>query len=366
MHSHRVLIVCPAPLEMEYGAGQMALNLARALRDLGHQVDLWTPREGAWWSRHQRMRQELEAFLVAEERYDVIDAPAYLITSAVARNAIVVARSVQPDLQYMLVERWNDAKHVPRQLAAGLRTLARLSAYLVYDAWLTVLILQGWARASYILCLGSLEYRWMHRHMPFFRSKLHRYVNALAVDEQKRLTAVRSSRRTGSGPTKFLWIGRWSAHKGTARLLKFVEARCLEFPEDRFTIAGFGIIPENDADKLASLSAVRLVPRFPRSALTELLAVHDVGLFTSEVEGWGLVLNEMIEAGMTVCAVESGGVPDLRSYTKALTSFPPSVGARFSLAPPPSPEYYHDCSWATIAARYESAFFTPAQMKDAP
>lgn len=39
---------------------------------------------------------------------------------------------------------------------------------------------------------------------------------------------------------------------------------------------------------------------------------YDAGLFTSEAEGWGLSLNEMLESDMPVFATEVGGVRDLR------------------------------------------------------
>lgn len=359
LHATRILIACTAPLEAEYGAGQMALNLAAALRGRGHHVDVWTPPPGRWWSRHRDMRRALDSFLASHQRYDVIDAPSYLTTSYAANQATVVVRSVQPELQYLYVDRLNEAKRLPRCPAVGVRALARLGAYCLYDLWLTALILRGWSRAHYILCLGSLEYRWMQRYFPIFQPKLHLYVNALAPQEQWRLAAIRAARRPVNAAIRFVWIGRWSAHKGTARLLDFIKARAEQFPEDRFTIAGYGRLPDHDARFLASHPAVTLVPRFSRDELDELLANHDIGLFTSEVEGWGLVLNEMVEAGMTVYAVEAGGVPDLRNFTNAIQAFPPPVSARFPVIPSISPEYFRQCNWATIAMMYEQLFINP-------
>ena len=360
--ARRVLIACPAPLQPEYGAAQMALNLAGALRARGHHVDLWSPAPGPWWSRHRRMRHELDAYLVAHERYDVIDAPSYLVTAAAARSATVVARSVQPDAHYLFAEWLHELRRAARPNAgwrAVLRILARSIAYAAYDLWWICLMLRGWMRARYVLSLGSLEHEWMRRRLPMLRAKLHWYVNALAPAEQERLREVHRTRHPRDGSTRFLWIGRWSAHKGTERLLRFLEARAVTHPGDRVTIAGCGTIPDVDASRLASIPTVRVVPRFKRDALYEMLASHDAGLFTSEVEGWGLVLNEMIESGLPVYAVASGGVPDLRRYGADIRHFPPR-DEPIAPATPPRADYFRDCSWAAIAASYDRAFVAPA------
>lgn len=98
-----------------------------------------------------------------------------------------------------------------------------------------------------------------------------------------------------------------------------------------------------------------VVPSFDRNQLCRLLSTHDVGLFTSRVEGWGLVLNEMLESGMTVFATNSGGVPDLKPFFKeALSPFPPK--SNFVLADlafcSEMERYYNMFSWEAIAEEY--------------
>jgi Glycosyl transferases group 1 len=102
---------------------------------------------------------------------------------------------------------------------------------------------------------------------------------------------------------------------------------------------------------------VRLIPDFPRAELPALLADHDAGLFTSEAEGWGLSLSEMLESGLPVFATEAGAVGDLRPFFPgSLLPFPPPLPPELPAAPPDleANGYYQRMSWAVIAERYES------------
>lgn len=351
----RILVVTHAPLDPEAGAGQMALNLARAFRALGHEVEAWSAAQvrAPWWRWRARARRALDAHLRSLPAFDVIDCPETLLTATLSRAApVVVARSVQPALRYLWHERprlanWRPAP-LGRTLAAHLDGLG-----CALDA------LQGWRRAGRILCLGLAELRWMERRFPWWRGKLDYYVNALAPEEQDSLARLRDRRTHRTLPTggcRFLWIGRWARHKGVGSLVEFIGSRSSRHPEDRFTLAGAG-----DAAPPAGLAALRergrlvLVPQFGREQLARLLWEHDAGLFTSRVEGWGLVLNEMLEAGLPVFATRAGGVTDLeRFFAGQLLPFPPardwqpSPGSVFS----PPPEYYSECSWDAIARRY--------------
>jgi hypothetical protein len=115
MKSLRILIVTHAPLSLEFGAGQMAINLGAAFRDQGHEVTLYSidcPYSGTkWWQKIQpwwqvqQMRIKLEQFIHTQEPFDVIDIPGGLglITPTVSKSApTIVARSVQPHILYII------------------------------------------------------------------------------------------------------------------------------------------------------------------------------------------------------------------------------------------------------------------------
>jgi glycosyltransferase involved in cell wall biosynthesis len=120
-------------------------------------------------------------------------------------------------------------------------------------------------------------------------------------------------------------MGRWAPHKGVKRLAQFIGTRLEATSDDTVTIAGCGRIPEGPiARHLIASNRVRIIPHYRREELRSLLESHDVGLFTSDVEGWGLSLNEMVEAGLPVFATNTGGVPDMKAACDGcILPFPP-------------------------------------------
>lgn len=353
----RILIVTYGPLEPELGAAQVALNLAAALAARGHETVTWSPppppASVRWWQDWKWRRDQIEAFLAREGPFDALDLPVIGVSRRIARHAPVVARSTQPMLLYSLC----DARAALRRLpSAPLTSLA----HLLQIARLAGVTLSGWSRSAVLLCLGTVEREWMARRLPWTRARLAHYVNTAGREEQGELAAIRAERQAGAagaaGGRRYLWIGRWAPHKGTERLLRFLRRRTAERPQDSFTLAGTGLdAPSILPRDLLAGGRVRVIPHFRRSELAPLLRAHDAGLFTSEAEGWGLSLNEMLESGLPVFATEAGGVRDLRPY------FP---GSLLPFPPPPeaAPEggsagdleaYYRDFTWEAIAERYE-------------
>jgi glycosyltransferase involved in cell wall biosynthesis len=255
-------------------------------------------------------------------------------------------RSVQPELSYLA-----------HNLRGGLARPSPSFALAAFDAPLLAWrVVRGLHAGSAVLCLTDSEVEDWARRFPRLRSRLKRYRVAPSVEEQRLLRDVAHKRPHGPrGATRFLWIGRWARHKGTHLLAPFT-CRWLEgHPADTLTIGGCGDSPDADLRELSRIPRVRLLPTFRRSELPELLISHDIGLFTSVSEGWGLSLNEMLESGMPVYATNAGGVPELRNYFRSqLRPFPPHGG--LDLGPPDNPTisgYDNDFAWATIAERYE-------------
>jgi glycosyltransferase involved in cell wall biosynthesis len=100
---------------------------------------------------------------------------------------------------------------------------------------------------------------------------------------------------------------------------------------------------------------------FQRAELPGLLAAHDAGLFTSRSEGWGLCLNEMLEAGLPVAATSAGGGEDLRPFwgPRLLPFPPPAEVAAPDLDSASLERYLHWSSWEEIARRYEEEALLP-------
>jgi glycosyltransferase involved in cell wall biosynthesis len=343
-----------SPISAELGAAQIALNLSRALRALGTEVVVWTPHpippEVRWWRRMAWVRRKIAEYAKQDGKFDVVDVPPVAVTRLLARQCTVVARSVQPDLLYLWTELRYAGRIRPHSVAVWIAS-AMLNTYLA------ALVLVGWSRARHILCLGMLDFGRMRRWFPWWRAKMGMYINAIGDEERRALADIKRNRRTPPGPgTRFLWLGRWVAHKGTDLLLEFMEARLKERTDDTITIAGCGpgAEPQIPVEPLNS-GRVRIVPSYNRTDLFELLATHDAGLFTSRTEGWGLTLHEMLESGMPVYATRAGAVYDLQhEFRGQLRSFPPSLSQIevTSSADIPDSGYFERFSWTAIGSRY--------------
>ena len=357
MQKIRILIATHAPLSSESGAGQVAINLAEEFRKQGHDVTRWSPHPmphlPRWWQQVenvQLMRAKLDKFLDSQEAFDVIDCMGSLITKKVSRSAsVVVCRSVQPVILYIVSDLLN-----PKD--KGLKKIGLFIFNVLFGLFCIFLSLQGWSRATYILCLGSLELEWMKKWFPWWRNKLLVYLHAISNDERSELTKIRLNRKQQEREEiRFIWIGRWVAHKGIKKLVKFILQREISNPQDTFTIAGGGDSPEQDfPSELIQSGKLKIIPSFKRNELYSLLANHDVGLFTSEVEGWGLTLNEMLESGLPVFATKAGGVPDLQPFFETLMPFPPPEYfiPTFLDSSQLLEDYYASYNWEKIAETY--------------
>lgn len=359
----RILVVSHPRLSPQYGAAQIALNLAGALAARGHDAVAWSPEpfslKPRWWEIWRHHRQALERFLAESERFDVIDVPAVSVTPRVARAGMVVARSVQPELLYLKVAlRW--------QLRRGSGvSLPRFFLHAAHSAEIASAVLSGWRRARIILCLGKRELVMMRRRFPRWTTKLRQYVVAPPPADQAAFAEVRRHRLPplADSGMRFLWMGRWASHKGPDRLVAFLRERAVLAPRDTFTLAGCGPAAEKDCPQdLIATARLRIIPFFHRDELPALLAEHDAGLFTSAEEGWGLTLNEMLESGLPVFATPAGGVEDLQPFWgDRLQAFPPPAQPVLPAGPLPEPtEYLEEFSWPAIARRYEEDVLTVA------
>ncbi len=355
----RILIVTHAPLLPEHGAAQVAINLGQAFEDLGHEVTLWSPQpvpsEIKQWNQSRYMRKKLQSYLETQDTFNVIDCPPIFITKSFEKKSIVVSRHVQPDLLYILstlkIDRDASWKNF---LSFPVRLLISIS-----DA---ISIVFGWYIADYIFCLGTHELEWMTKWFPALRGKLSAYYNAISENEQGSLKKIRADRSLEQLPhIRFLWIGRWVRHKGIRELESFISSWLLNSPQDSFTIAGCGNCETSKSLlRLKKIEQVSIVPSFDRTTLLELLNSHNIGLFCSQVEGWGLCLNEMLESGMPVFATNTGGVSDLkRSLNERIFAFPPNAQSINEVTSQSTFDdtYYNYFSWDSIAKSYLEKIF---------
>lgn len=348
-------MVSHPPLRGELGAGQTALALAESLRGLGHDAIAWSaadeigPARGA--ALHAARATALERVAQRLGPFDVIDAPAADLVELAPVPSIRVARSVQPVLEYLEIENRAALRDRPFRPSTWWSLVDSRAA--------RRRTIRGLRVADRVLALGSLERAMLLRRFPELAAKLSIYFAAPPAADREELRGVRARRgagRAAESPRKFLWIGRWTAHKGIGRLLDWIEGGRLEGTGSVVTIAGCGDAHDRRLHELVRRGVVELVPKFERAELPELLARHDAGLFTSLVEGWGLGLQEMLESGLPVHVVEAGAVPDLRPWLASLLlPFPPSDPGRGEAQAIDWEAYEARFSWSRIASDYLAA-----------
>lgn len=351
----RILIATPGAGDPRGGAGQLALGLATGLRRLGHEVEAFDPARDLAPASPWRLRGVVLRRIAARAQgagpFDLVDLPPTLVPPRLPTGARRIVRSVQPELRYLAIERRSALRRFGR---APWRSALCLALVALRGAW----VRRGWRAGHALFCLGSGELDWMRRHFGGSPTWLRRYDAAPSDQDRAALVKVRSSRapeRPKRGGTAFLWIGRWSSHKGTDALVRFTNARLGARPADTLTVAGCGRV-EVSQWRPELRQRVRIVPAFERHELPALLAAHDAGLFTSLAEGWGLSLQEMLESGLSVFATREGAVADLQPYFgAALRPFPPSLEAEPTGGRAPGPGYDERFDWTAIARRYLDA-----------
>jgi glycosyltransferase involved in cell wall biosynthesis len=347
----KLLIASFAPLRPESGAGQLALGLGAALAARGHEVVTWQPSEPPERLRSRLhtgwRRMELERFVCQHGPFDAVDAPPVAVSRRLTRSAPAVVRTVQPDWLYWRTD-FADACRT-RDVRSALMQFAALGAQ--------VRVFAGVLAARRVVCLGPQEEAWLRRWLPVLGDRLVSYDGAPSDADREALKSIRAVRRTPTNSMHWLWIGRLSPHKAPERALRWFEQRLRIHSDDRLTFAGCGDLSAgNIPPALRRNGRIHFVPRYSRADLPGLLAAHDVGLFTSIAEGWGLSLQEMLESGMPVFATDAGCSSLLRGYfPDGLHPFPPPLdwNVRGWALARPKQAYWQRFSWSAIAARYE-------------
>jgi glycosyltransferase involved in cell wall biosynthesis len=323
---------------------------------LGHDVVAWSAaselRDLNGASLHRARAEALASAARKLGPFDLIDAPASDLVSLESASSIRVARSVQPVLDYLEVEVWSALRRMPLRPSTWRSLVGSRS-----ERNRTI---RGLITSDRVVALGSIEFATLSRRLPGIVPKLSVYFAAPPFGDRDGLRRVRVRREAevGVGPhLRFLWIGRWTAHKGVDRLLDWMESGDLERWGSQVTIAGCGEARDRRVSRLVRRGVVEVIPRFRRAELPDLLERHDAGLFTSSVEGWGLGLQEMLESGLPVYAVEAGAVPDLRPWlAPLLRPFPPpSRPASTDPAAIDWEAYEERFSWTRIAREYIAA-----------
>ncbi|HYP84710.1 glycosyltransferase family 4 protein [Variovorax sp.] len=114
------------------------------------------------------------------------------------------------------------------------------------------------------------------------------------------VTGQRHYRDIGSGPVKLLFVGNLSQGKGVADLFAAVEAFG---PRFELTVVGRRPVHDNAALN-AALARHRWIPGLPHPEVLALMREHDVFVFPSLFDGFGMVISEAMSQGTPVITTE--------------------------------------------------------------
>ena len=115
-----------------------------------------------------------------------------------------------------------------------------------------------------------------------------------------------SPQRDPSKPLKVLYVGGLSQRKGVAYLLDAVEALGSAV---ELTLIGKRVSDCAPLD--AALKKFRWIDSLPHAGILEAMREHDVLVFPSLFEGFGLVLTEALSQGMPIISTNHTCAPDI-------------------------------------------------------
>jgi len=312
----RVLIAGNFPEDWSLGSPRLLLSVGQAMREHGIEVDfLFSP--GAYQTRWKHRASELLfPFRVARQvkagQYDVADLCGNVgwVAARLRRNGrgpvspLLIARTME--LENMV---WDKLKALAQQ---GLENPPSIRYALWARCVMNPTVAAAVKRSHGLISLTeeSANYardrKWVDRDriavIPGGISEL--FLNA---GERR----VRCADWTKEGVPRLLFVGTWIEKKGVRTLVSAFQSLTRESPDFRLTIAGTHADPETVLAAFGpeTRAKVRVLPEFQPQELSEIYAQHDILLFPSLYEGFGLVFLEAMACGMVVIATPVGGVP---------------------------------------------------------
>lgn len=126
--------------------------------------------------------------------------------------------------------------------------------------------------------------------------------------------------RDAKTATRFLFVGQGVQRKGLHHLLMAWKALKFHPAQASLTLVVRNF--DRDIISLADDSSVTVIPGLSSDNLKKLMAVSDVLVLPSLAEGYGLVINEALAAGLHVISTPNTGAPDLDLQPGSCTLVP--------------------------------------------
>jgi glycosyltransferase involved in cell wall biosynthesis len=348
----RILTVIHLPWRRELGAVRGQLEMAEALRALGHTVDKYSlddafPRtdysdqiEAGRLRTWLRMLRTERGFARRARRhirrvassYDVIEAgqgSLPLEKRQLGFRGLLVTRSFglrEPYDEFLrwARKRWPDE---PRGTVAG--RLLRWSAGRAASARAA----RSLAGADLINALNRDEVDHLERD-PSLRPKAAWTPYGLSAERLASFAGAIAPATERLASPRVAFIGYWSTRKGARDWGRIVAGVRRAVPEARFDFLGTGQSEEVVRGYIEPSDAefVRVVPAFESGELPSLLTRATVGAFPSYLEGFGFAVLEMLAAGLPTAAYDAPGpretLPLVRTQLLTPLGKPDALAAR--------------------------------------
>ncbi|WP_044183571.1 glycosyltransferase family 4 protein [Hyalangium minutum] len=314
MSGLRVLLAIHHPLDPNLGAPGVTLALGEALTGLGCEVSYYGfgeafPGVTAYSAWHSvRFPWTLSAWLTRNAgRFDVLD-----ITTG---DCWPWARLSRPGAKrrHALVTRSHGLEHV---VTEQLRTDARAGAanlswkYPLYHGGFRLWeVGQSLRLSDRVVLLNPLDRDYASGHLGVPAEHICLIPHGLPEP----FRALPPPELLAEGPLRLAFVGSWIQRKGREDVVAVARALLEQHVAFSLSILGTGT---GEAEVLAAFPAaarerIRVVPRYRHAELPTLLREHEVLLFPSHAEGYGMSLIEAMACGLAPIATPVGVAPEV-------------------------------------------------------
>ncbi len=306
----KIAMISGHPRDWHAGASTIYLHLARELHELGHRIDLYhqedyAPGRRSAWIRKLMTAGAIRRRLLEKVRdADVLDVAGnagWRIFGALkslpnARRPLLVTRLQGLELKY-------EQARISEEIAR--RTKLPLSYKLFTRHWINWQEFRTLAICDLVLCYASRE----ADAVLTSKLKAEDGVTVVPVGADEEYFEPREYRVPAR---RLLWMSSWVELKGIADLPRAFELACRRIPDLVLTIAGCGRRPEEVLCTFppARRAQITVLPFITQEEHIAILQDHDVFLFTSLCDSFGLTLLEAMASGMPCITTYTGMAHD--------------------------------------------------------